>query len=328
MSNHASQLNAMATVIRRDRGMLGKNDIHKACQHLSLDAGSIGQIGDDCAVLPQGDAFTLYAIEGFMNEFVEADPWFAGWCGVMVNISDILAMGGRPTAVVNALWARNEEKAAPILAGMRAASEAYGVPIVGGHSNFSANQEQLSVSILGHANKILSSFEAQAGDHLMIAVDLRGDYRAPFDNWQAALNAPHERLRGDMALLPELVEKGLAMAAKDISQGGIVGTSLMMAECSNVGIDLDLESIPRPQDVSFIRWLRSFPSFGFLLSVKPDQVQAVQDHFATRDITCGSIGRVVDGGAVTLCAHGERAVIWDHTHKPYLGLSRKEQDHA
>ncbi len=54
-----------------------------------------------------------------MNEFVAGDPWFAGWCGAMVNISDIAAMGGRPIAVVDAIWADGEADAAPVLAGLK-----------------------------------------------------------------------------------------------------------------------------------------------------------------------------------------------------------------
>ena len=32
--------------------------------------------------------------EGMLPQFVETDPWFAGWSAVMVNVSDIYAMGG------------------------------------------------------------------------------------------------------------------------------------------------------------------------------------------------------------------------------------------
>jgi selenophosphate synthetase-related protein len=62
-------------------------------------------------------------------------PWFAGYCGVMVNVSDIYAMGGRPLAVVDALWSAGAETARPLLEGLAEASRRYGVPIVGGHSN-------------------------------------------------------------------------------------------------------------------------------------------------------------------------------------------------
>ena len=58
----------------------------------------------------------------------------------MVNLSDIAAMGGRALAVVDAVWADGEASAAAILDGMKAASDAYAVPIVGGHTNLHNSQ--------------------------------------------------------------------------------------------------------------------------------------------------------------------------------------------
>ena len=165
-----------------------------------------------------------------MNEFVAGDPWFAGWCGVMVNVSDIAAMGGRPIAVVDAVWADGDGEAAPVLNGLRAASDAYRVPIVGGHTNVRNDRGQLSVAILGRAKQLLTSFDARPDDRLVAAIDLRGRYREPFSNWEAATDAPAARLRGDLEVLPALAEAGLAHAAKDISQGGLVGTAMMLAE--------------------------------------------------------------------------------------------------
>ena len=52
-------------------------------------------------------------------QLVEEDPWFAGWSGVLVNLSDIAAMGGRPLALVNSLWSAGERAAVPLLEGMR-----------------------------------------------------------------------------------------------------------------------------------------------------------------------------------------------------------------
>ncbi|HSI39879.1 MAG TPA: AIR synthase related protein, partial [Xanthobacteraceae bacterium] len=126
---------ALAQTLRASRGLAAKADIGLATARLGLSGASAIPVGDDCAAIPDGDGFLLLAIEGFMNEFVAGDPWFAGWCGVMVNISDIAAMGGRPIAVVDAVWADGEDKAAPVLEGLRAASERFGVPLVGGHTN-------------------------------------------------------------------------------------------------------------------------------------------------------------------------------------------------
>jgi len=36
--------------------------------------------GDDSAAMINADGFDLLAGEGFISEFVNTDPWFAGWC--------------------------------------------------------------------------------------------------------------------------------------------------------------------------------------------------------------------------------------------------------
>ena len=186
----------------------------------------------------------------------------------MVNISDIAAMGGRPIAVVDAIWSAGDSAADPILQGLRAASETFATPLVGGHTNLRNDRSQLSVAILGRAQRLLTSFDARAGDRLVAAIDLRGRYRDPFPNWEAATGAPPTRLRQDLEILPNIAESGFAAAAKDISQGGIVGTAMMLAECSSVGLTIDLAAIPRPDSAPLDRWLQTFPSFGYILSVR------------------------------------------------------------
>ncbi|MGF9566198.1 sll0787 family AIR synthase-like protein [Neorhizobium sp. JUb45] len=316
-------IEALAARLRSSSGIAAKQDIGGVAASLGL-GGKAVPVGDDCAAIPDGDGYLLFAIEGFINEFVAADPWFAGWCGVMVNISDVVAMGGRPVAVVDAVWANGEAEAAPVLAGMRAAAETFGVPIVGGHTNIRTDRGQLSVAILGRAKKLLTSFDAKPGDILVAAIDHRGRYREPFNNWEAATDAPSARLRGDLDILPQIAESGLSLAAKDISQGGIVGTAIMLAECSGVGIEIDVSTIPLPANVTLDRWLATFPSYGYLLSVSPDNVKAVLSRFAERNITAAPIGTVTAGTYVTISDGDERAVIRDYLTNPLMQLRHKE----
>ncbi len=307
-------LSALANAVRAHAGLAAKRDVASVVAGL----GTAG-LGDDCAAIPDGDGYLLFAIEGFMAEFLAADPWFAGWCGVMVNLSDIAAMGGRPLAVTDALWADGVAGAEPLLAGMAAASAAYNVPVVGGHSNFRAGRGQLAVSVLGKARTLLSSFEARPGDVLIAAIDLRGRYRPVFDNWQAALEAPPERLRGDLEILPQIAEARLARAGKDISQAGLVGTAAMLAECSRVGLRIDPGKIPAPEGVAPERWVRSFPSFGFLLSAPPGQVSEILARFAVRGIGAAAIGTVEAHRRVLLDDGGDCETIWDFSAASLMG---------
>ncbi len=198
------------------------------------------------------------------------------------------------------------------------------MPIVGGHTNIRTDRSQLSVAILGRASRLLTSFDARPGDVLIAAIDHRGRYREPFNNWEAATDAPSARLRTDLEILPEIAEAGLALAAKDISQGGIVGTAIMLAECSGVGIEIDVSAIPLPDGVTLDRWLATFPSFGYLISVSPGKADDVIRRFTNRNISAATIARIVAGSTVAITDGTERAVIRDHTETPLLQLGRRE----
>jgi hypothetical protein len=314
-------LEELVSFLRGMRGVAHKSDIHAVMQGLkeAAVAASAVPVGDDCAALPDGDGYLLFAIEGFLNEFVEKEPWFAGYCGVMVNVSDIYAMGGRPLAVVDALWSRGGDAAGPILEGLSAASQTYGVPIVGGHSNRRNDREQLSVAIVGRARKLLTSFDGRPGENLVAAIDLRGRFQEPYAYWNASTGAPAERLRADLEVLPALAEEGLAAAAKDISMAGVVGTALMLLECSGLGAVIDIDAIPRPEGVPLRRWLAAFPSFGFLLSVDDRNLDEVLRRFRGRGIACAAIGRTDATRRVRVRQGAEAATLWDFSLQPLIG---------
>ncbi len=312
------ELSNLTTALLAGRGFAHKRDIGDVMGQLTrmlpVGGNALNEaiaVGDDCAAIPDGDGYLLLAIEGFVDDFVQEMPWFAGYCGVMVNVSDIAAMGGRPIAVVDALWSRGMDPASDVLQGMSTAAQRYQVPVVGGHTNNRSERGQLAVAILGRARKLLTSFDARPGETLMMAVDLRGSYEQDKPYWNASTKAPAERLRADLELLPELAERDLCKAAKDISMAGAVGTALMLLECSGVGAVIDLATLPRPEHVPMLRWLQSFPSFGFIMSVPPEKVCDVMVHFSSRDIACAAIGEVTDSSEVWL-KHGEaRSLLWD-----------------
>ncbi|MEM7398018.1 MAG: sll0787 family AIR synthase-like protein [Pseudomonadota bacterium] len=321
-------LQTLADSLRSHPTIQGKRAIGDAARQLNIRACSSGKPGDDTAVLENGRGWDLLAGEGFIPRFVIDDPWFAGWCGVMVNVSDIAAMGGRPVAIVDQVWAPAAECAEVLMSGMRDASECYQVPIVGGHTNYDAFELNLAVSVFGRATALITSFDAEPGDVLIAAVDHRGSYRNSFDNFFAAGGAPAERLRGDLELLPELSEAGLVKAGKDISQSGIVGTALMLAECSSVSITIDLDAIERPDGALLEPWLRSFPSFGFILAVKPDDVAAVVSRFHDRNLAASAIGDITEGSTLHLKSGDETVLFWDYASQPYLNLQSRVPTHA
>lgn len=321
MSAAGPLLPPLIRALRDSPAFAHKRDIAPLIGGLAgLDSGHL-PLGDDGAALPDSDGYLVVAIEGFLNDFVAAEPHFAGYCGVMVNVSDIYAMGARPSAVVDALWSAGQEQAEEILAGMREAADKYRVPIVGGHSNTRNDRPQLSVAMVGRASALLTSFDARPGDVLMVACDLRGRYRPHGNNWDASSDAPGERLRDDLELLPSLAEEGLCRAAKDISMAGVVGTALMLLEASGVGGTVHLDDLPRPPGVPLERWLSTFPSYGFVMAVAPGHRDAVAARFRQRGLAVAQAGRVEPGHRLHLTLGAERGLFWNLERDTFIGAN-------
>jgi len=309
MSDDAATLAGLIDFLARHPAVVEKATIQTAYAPAQLLSGRV-RVGDDCAAIPDGDGFLLFAAEGMLESFVADDPWFAGYSAVMVNLSDVAAMGGRPLAIVDVLWTPGLGRSTPIWEGMSAAARTYEVPIVGGHTTITKSESSfLAAAVLGKARKLITSFDARPGDALLVAVDLRGSWRGAKPFWNASVGAPAERLREDLLLLPALAEKGWCGAGKDISNGGIVGTLAMLLECSRVGAELRLDQLPQPAGVEFTRWLAAFPSYGYLLSVAPENTEKVIAHFTARDIACAPVGRVTASPSLVLGFGSARAVF-------------------
>lgn len=311
----------LATLIahlHQSLGILHKQDIQTAAHYLG---SSLISLGDDCAAIPDANGYLLLASEGILPTFLEVEPWFAGWCAVMVNVSDIAAMGGRPIAVVDTIWSQSTEITQPIWEGMRAAASAYNVPIVGGHTNCHSPYNALSVAILGRATHLITSFKAQPGDVLLAAIDFQGEFYHHFPFWNAATTADPVQLQKKLEILPYLSEAGLCDTGKDISMGGIVGTLLMLLETSNCGAVLNLDTIAPPDNIPLEQWLLSFPSYGFLLSVRPEKVAAVQACFHQQNIVCSAVGTVEEHHQLVLKLGNESAVFWDISTRALMGFS-------
>lgn len=319
-------LSDLAAELRQTLGLLYKRDIQPVAHHLGAwvpdnTTQTPIWLGDDCAAIPDGEGYLLLAAEGMWSVLVETEPWFAGWCGVLVNVSDIYAMGGKPVAVVDALWSQSTEQAEQLWEGMKAASKAFNVPIVGGHTHCHSPYEALSVAILGRAQRLMTSFNAQLGDTLLLVTDLNGQPHPNYPFWDAATMAEPKTLQTNLNLLTTLAESGLCDAGKDISMGGLVGTLLMLLETSGCGAVLDLEAIPCPSGLDLKQWLVSFPSYGFLLSVRPDCVEPIQQLFEPHDLVCTAIGQISPGHILTFKSGDESTDFWDLSQEALTGFS-------
>jgi AIR synthase-related protein len=329
-----------ATDLDRVLGSLRRTPAMRSKQAIQQPAAVIGNTqpsltreqlyalpGDDTAAIACGDHFQLLAIEGMLPAFVRAAPWFAGWSAVMANVSDITAMGGRATAVVNAYWHHDNVASQQLLAGIRAACEAYGLLLAGGHTSLTTgNPTALAVAITGVAQKLLSTLHVAPGQIIAMAVDLDGHWHADSTYWKAFEGVPAERLRSKLEVLPRLAEAGLLQAAKDISNAGVLGSLLMLLETTGCGATIDLAQMPSPVDTELARWLQVFPSYGFLLTLDEPDWANVQAAFTVEGVRCERIGQVNASGVLNVRLGEQHGDFWNLRQQPFTGFSYPHLD--
>lgn len=317
-------LEVLLNGLRDTPAMRSKLAIQRPAQPLQA-VGSRDQLyalpGDDTAAIRCGDHYQLLAIEGMLPAFVEQAPWFAGWSAVMANVSDITAMGGRATAVVNAYWHHDVQAADSVLAGIRAACEAYGLILAGGHTSQAAGHPAaLAVAITGWASSLLSTLHVEPGQVIAMAVDLDGQWHGDAPYWKAFENVPSARLREKLEVIPRLAEAGLLLAAKDISNAGLLGTLLMLLEPTGCGATVQLDALPRPADAPLSRWLQAFPSYGFLLTLNASDMPTVAAAFAFEGLHCACIGQVDSSARLIVEQGAEQSPFWDLARQPFTGF--------
>lgn len=256
---------------------------------LDLGAGS-GFTGDDGVPVPGSDL--VAACDAIIPSLVERDPEWAGWCAVLVNLNDLAAMGATPVGLLDAVAARDASFAARIFAGLRAASERYGVPVLGGHTQL-GTPAALSVTALGRAARPVPGGGGRPGHAVSMTADLGGDWRAGHTGrqWDSTTGRSGPELR---AMLDAVRRAGPA-AAKDVSMAGTVGTLGMLAEASGCGAVLDVGAVPRPAAAGLRDWLSCFPGFAVLTADVPGARGLDADPATTA--VCGEL---VEGQGVSL----------------------------
>jgi selenophosphate synthetase-related protein len=247
--------------------------------------------------------------EAILPAFVAADPYGAGVAAVLANVNDLAAMGARPVALLDTIVG-TEAVSREVLRGMSWAGRLYDVPVVGGHLTRTEGTPALSAFGIGRAERVLSARNAAAGQELVIGCCVEGTMRTDFPFFPS-FDERGARLAGDVRLLAELATAGIAVAAKDVSMAGLVGSLAMLLEPNRLGVSVDLAALPVPAGVALADWLSCFPCYAFLLTCPPPQVAACVEAFAARGLTAAALG-VVDGtGRVRLGRGDETADVFD-----------------
>jgi uncharacterized protein len=303
-----TELDILAQGLRRLPGVLAKADIGLVADVLGPGDWYAGP-GDDGAVLPDGGGRVVVGGEAILPAFVAADPYGAGVAAVLANVNDLAAMGARPVALLDTVVG-TEDISREILGGMRWAAELYDVPIVGGHLTRTDGPPALSAFGIGRADRVLSARHAAPGQELVLGCCVQGAMRSDF-LFFPSFDERGARLAGDVRLLADLATAGTAVAAKDVSMAGLVGSLAMLLEPGRLGVSLDLDLLPTPDGVTLADWLACFPCYAFLLCCPPSQVSACLGAFADRDLSAASLGVIDDTGRVRLRRGDEIVDVFD-----------------
>jgi len=301
-------LSELIKTIKNYEGLQRKKDVStlKTLEKTLEYGKNLFKYGDDAAVIKQEGECLLLASDGIWSR-LGSDPFWAGYCSVLVNVNDIYAMGGNPVAMVNVLSVRKEDTQ-EILRGIEAGCEKFRVPMVGGHVHPNS-YTSIAVAILGRAQKVLTSFDAHPGEKVLLALDLDGKQYKDFLNWDTTSMKSSKEVLYRLEALNVIADRELATSCKDVSNPGILGSLGMLLETSRVGAEIDVEEIPAPLELS--QFLKMYPGYGFVLTAKGEDIQPLTKIFENRSISAVIIGEITKKRKLILHYKDESGVLFD-----------------
>jgi AIR synthase-related protein len=264
-----------------------------------LRPGGTGFVGDDG--VPVAGTDLIATCDAIVPSMLERDPWWAGWCSVLVTVNDLAAMGAEPVGLLDAVGGHTASQVKRILAGMRAASDAYRLPVLGGHTQVGVHPS-LCATALGRTTRPVPAGGGRPGDVVTVTADLGGDWRPGYTGLQ--WDSTTSRSSAEIGQMVSAVARARPAAAKDVSMAGMVGTLGMLAEASGCGAELDVARVPRPAGASTGDWLSCFPGFAMLTADRPGAPPL--DAGPATSVGCG---RLIAGAGVSLVwPDGERTI--------------------
>lgn len=318
----------IAAAVRDYDGVTRKRAIGEIINSLRIVTPNVPvSFGDDAALIQNGDTGLLLAADGIWSRLLDADPYWAGFCAVLVNVHDIAAMGGTPLALVDILSVKDATVCHEVLRGMYDASAKFCVPVVGGHLHPDAEMNVIDVAILGTVNPAdaIFSHTAQVDDRIVAAIDLHGRIHPSCAlNWDSATLRTAEEVRAQIKVMTTLGERHLVSAGKDISNPGVIGTLGMLLETSRKGAHVCLDDIPRPDldalGITFEHWVRMYPGMGFVCSVPAESVETVIGLFSGVGMAAADIGIVTDSQKLII-RHGDaESMVFDLKKQGIMGI--------
>ena len=277
----------------------------------------LSSIGEDSAAIDLGgENLILLSTDAVIPELAQSKPYVAGYAAILVNVNDIYAAGGRPIVAMVNIAFTELKNGVRVMEGICEAGQKFRVEVVRGHTTPNAPINSVSASICGTVPRDLyvSAGGAQEGDRLVLAVDLQGRISPNYEyGWDTtALKESQEVLKRYEAMRV-LSEKKLLNAAKDLSNGGIIGTILLMLEYAQKGAKIDLATIAVPEGLDLPTWLKMYISTGFVVVTPEELVEPVIATFRKHELHAAEVGIVDDSQKLVLTLDDDAMTIFDFT---------------
>lgn len=281
-------------------------------------------IGDDTSVLKVSDHhYQLLTHDLFLegSHFLTPPPQgYAdlGWKALAVNLSDIAAMGGVPQEAVVGLGIPPKARLKDVdtlYRGLIECSQAFHCPLVGGDTNASKRGWVLAVTVTGYTGrppKLRSG--ARVGDSLWVTGTFGGaalGWEAMRKRSKSRSTAPFRRKQSrPQARLhwgQRLGENAQVTAMIDCSDG-LAGDLRHLGRASGVGIELEVDQVPRlPGFEKVARSLKQNPinllltggeDYELIFTLAAKSESEMPRWLQRYDICAKKVGRVVAGEGV------------------------------
>ena len=274
--------------------------IKEICDMISLS-------DEDAFVFPMGDAVGTLTIDTMVGETdvpSQMTPSQIGWKSVIMNLSDLAAMGSCPRYFMCSLTIPVNYPALELVKGIKAGCDAYTCQYAGGD----INEGPLSVSgvALGVSERVMLRSGAKEGDKVGITGDV-GRVYAGFRDLDHAPDSFRDKIFSPQARVSE----GLSLEAHcciDISDG-LSSELHHIANDSHVLIDIDSDKIPIHEDV--VKMARSLGEDPVEWALKSGEEYELL--FTGAHISMGThIGEVSRGSGVFLDGEPLPVTGWEH----------------
>jgi len=289
-------------------------------------------LGDDCALLPVGGTMLAFSIDNSLEGVHFRTDWLdfkeIGFRAAGAALSDLAAEGAMPVGVLVSLGVPKQngtpnDPAVDIMEGVAAMCGNLGAQVLGGDMT-RAEKYSIDVCVIGQTERPVRRSGAREGDAVWVTGYLGGAALA-LEKLRSGERMSRP-LRNRYACPEPRIEAGRwlathgATAMIDISDG-LAADAQHLAAASEVGIEINLEQIPRWEGVDAMAAVASGEEFELLLTMPPTFGDSSASAFrAQTGVELSRIGTCLRGaggrrGGVRLLEHNQPVSLppgYDH----------------